>query len=101
MTEELVQEKTPEEVYDDVKRIINHIRPYIMGDGGDVQLVSVEDGVVTIRFLGACIGCSMIDVTLNEGIKNWIMEEIPSIKDVVMIQDEVFTDIPFTDEPVE
>ena len=91
MSEE-VKQNTPEEIYDNVRRIINHIRPYIMGDGGDVQLVSVEDGIVTIRLLGACVGCSMIDVTLNEGIKNWIMEDIPEIKDVVMVQDSFMND---------
>ena len=69
-----------------VKKIISHLRPYIMGDGGDIQLVSVENGIVTVTLLGACVGCSMIDVTLNNGIKNWIMEEVPTIKDVVLMQ---------------
>ena len=70
-----------------VKKIISHLRPYIMGDGGDIEFVSLEDDIVYIRLLGACVGCSMIDVTLNNGIKNWIMEEVPSVKDVVMVQD--------------
>ena len=70
-----------------IKKIISHLRPYIMGDGGDIEFVSLEDDIVYIRLLGACVGCSMIDVTLNNGIKNWIMEEVPSVKDVVMVQD--------------
>ena len=70
-----------------VKKIISHLRPYIMGDGVDIEFVSLEDDIVYIRLLGACVGCSMIDVTLNNGIKNWIMEEVPSVKDVVMVQD--------------
>ena len=74
-----------------VKKIVSHLRPYIMGEGGDIEFVSLEDDIVYIRLLGACVGCSMIDVTLNNGIKNWIMEEVPSIKDVVMVQD-VMTD---------
>jgi len=74
-----------------VKKIVSHLRPYIMGDGGDIEFVSLKDDIVYIRLLGACVGCSMIDVTLNNGIKNWIMEEVPSIKDVVMVQD-VMTD---------
>lgn len=75
-----------EKEFAQVKKIIDHLRPYIMGDGGDIQLVSVENGIVTVTLLGACVGCSMIDVTLNNGIKNWIMEEVPTIKDVVLMQ---------------
>lgn len=96
---EVVTNNTSDEVYDNVKRIINHIRPYIMGDGGDVQLVKVEDNVVYIRMLGACVGCTLIDVTLNEGIKNWIMEEVPAIKDVIMVDDSLMNDMTY--EPVE
>ncbi|MBQ3376294.1 MAG: NifU family protein [Erysipelotrichaceae bacterium] len=60
-----------------------------MGDGGDIEFVSLEDDIVYVRLLGACVGCSLIDVTLNNGIKNWIMEEIPTITDVIMVQDTV------------
>ncbi len=93
--------KTEQEIFDTVRSIINHIRPYIIGDGGDIDLVSVKDGIVTIRLLGACVGCSMIDVTLNQGIKNWIMEEVPEIKDVVLLQESFMEEPYFTDEPIE
>ncbi|MGN1398705.1 MAG: NifU family protein [Erysipelotrichaceae bacterium] len=69
-----------------IKTIIDHIRPYINGDGGDIEFVSYLDGIVTIRMLGACVGCSMIDTTVNEGIKGWIMDEIEEVKDVVVEQ---------------
>ena len=82
-------EKITDERIDHVKKIISHLRPYIMGDGGDIEFVSLEDDIVYVRMLGACVGCSLIDVTLNNGIKNWIMEEIPTIKDVIMVQDTV------------
>lgn len=82
-------EKITDERIDHVKKIISHLRPYIMGDGGDIEFVSLEDDIVYVRLLGACVGCSLIDVTLNNGIKNWIMEEIPTIKDVIMVQDTV------------
>ena len=82
-----MNEKELQEREDLVKKIISHLRPYIMGDGGDIEFVGIKDDVVTIKMLGACAGCSMIDVTLNNGIKNWIMEEVPSIKDVVVDQD--------------
>ncbi len=79
--------RTNEDIEKHVRKIIEHLRPYIMGDGGDIEFVSLENDIVTVRLLGACVGCSLIDVTLNNGIKNWIMEEIPSIKDVVLVQD--------------
>lgn len=82
-------EKITDERIDHVKKIISHLRPYIMGDGGDIEFVSLEDDIVYVRLLGACVGCSLIDVTLNNGIKNWIMEEIPTITDVIMVQDTV------------
>ena len=86
-TETNIEARSKEDVESHVKKIISHLRPYIMGDGGDVEFVSLDDGIVTIRLLGACVGCSMIDVTLNNGIKNWILEEVPEVKDVVMVQD--------------
>ncbi len=76
--------RSAEEVYDHVAKIIAHIRPYIISDGGDVELVGIEDGVVKVRMLGACAGCSLLNVTLDNGIKNWILEEVPEISDVVM-----------------
>ena len=79
--------KTKEDIEKHVRKIIEHLRPYIMGDGGDIEFVSYDNDIVTVRLLGACVGCSLIDVTLNNGIKNWIMEEIPSVKDVVLVQD--------------
>ncbi len=87
--EEAKPARSEQEVKDHVAKIINHIRPYILGDGGDVELVSVEDGIVTISLLGACVGCSMLDVTLNSGIRNWILEEVPEVKDVVLTQPEM------------
>ena len=63
--------RTDEEVYDHVSRIISHLRPYILGDGGDIELVGIEDGVVKVSLLGACAGCSLINITLDNGIKNW------------------------------
>jgi Fe-S cluster biogenesis protein NfuA len=78
-----------------IRKIIDHLRPYIMGDGGDIEFVEFKDGIVTVRLLGACVGCSLIDVTLNNGIKNWIMEEVPNVKDVVLVQDTFNNTDPF------
>ena len=68
------------------KRIIEEIekiRPFLMGDGGDVEFVKFEDGVVYIKLTGACANCSMIDYTLKDGIEEILVNEIPEVKSVI------------------
>ena len=83
---------TPEEEaahIDLVKRIehtLNKIRPYIQADGGDVQFIGFNDGVVTVTMLGACAGCMAIDTTLNDGIQAILIDEVPEVKQVRMVQ---------------
>ena len=74
------------ETEEKIKKIVEHIRPYINADGGDLEFVSYIDNIVTVNLTGACVGCSMIDTTLNDGIKGWIMDEVPEVKDVVLHQ---------------
>ncbi len=78
------------ETVDKILAIINHIRPYINADGGDLEFVSYENHIVTVKFLGACAGCTQQDVTLNDGIKQWLMDEIDEIEDVVIDQGSLF-----------
>jgi len=61
---------------------INKIRPMLQADGGDVELVEVEDGVVKVRLKGACAGCPMSQMTLKNGIERFLKQEIPEIKSV-------------------
>lgn len=61
------------------KKIIEKIRPYLVRDGGDVEFVRIENGIVYVRMLGACAGCSSIDVTLKDGIEALLLEEVPGI----------------------
>ncbi len=62
---------------------INKIRPYINRDGGDVEFVSVDEaGVVTVKMLGACVGCAVVDQTVYYGIEALLMEEVPGITSV-------------------
>lgn len=67
-----------------VIEVIEKIRPYIMRDGGDIEFISLVDDVVTIRMLGACVGCFAIEDTLKLGVEAMVMEEVPGIKAVVM-----------------
>ena len=65
--------------------IINSLRPYLINDGGDVDFIKYEDGIVYIKVKGACANCEMIDVTIKDGIEAAIKEEVPSVKEVISI----------------
>ncbi|MBR3230132.1 MAG: NifU family protein [Bacilli bacterium] len=65
--------------------VINKLRPFLIGDGGDIEFVKYEDNIVYIKMLGACAGCSLIDYTLKDGVENAIKEEVPSVKEVINI----------------
>lgn len=84
MTQEEFEKRM--DVLNRIEHTINKIRPYIQADGGDVQLVDYQDGVVYVSMLGACAGCMAIDTTLNDGIKAILMDEVPEVKSVQMLQ---------------
>jgi Fe-S cluster biogenesis protein NfuA len=65
-----------------VEKALDKIRPSLMADGGNVELVDVEDGVVKVRLTGACGGCPMSQMTLKMGIERVLRQEIPEIKEV-------------------
>lgn len=65
-----------------VAEVIESIRPYIQGDGGDIELVNVTDGVVQVRLQGACVGCPHSTMTLKMGVERYVRERIPEIKSV-------------------
>lgn len=67
---------------EEVKRALDQIRPSLQMDGGDVQLIDVNDGIVTVRLTGACGGCPMSTVTLKDGIERFVMETVPGVKSV-------------------
>jgi len=65
-----------------VEQILNDLRPFIQADGGDVELVSVDQGVVKVRLRGACSGCPMSRMTLQMGIERRLRERLPEIRAV-------------------
>ena len=66
-----------------VQAVIEKIRPMLQADGGDVELVDVEDsGVVKVRLQGACAGCPMSQMTLKSGIERLLKQEIPEVTSV-------------------
>lgn len=70
-----------------IKAIIDDIRPYLIADGGNLEFVKFEDGIVYIKMLGACSNCSMIDFTIKDGIEIMLINEIPEVKSVVQVED--------------
>lgn len=68
-----------------VEEALNKIRPSLMADGGNVELVEVEDGVVKVRLTGACGGCPMSQMTLKMGIERLLKKELPEVKEVVAV----------------
>ena len=69
----------------DVETVLEKIRPALQADGGDVELVDVEGGVVKVRLTGACGGCPMATVTLKNGIEALLKKEIPSVDQVISV----------------
>ena len=75
--------KTVEERVEDA---INHIRPYIQQDGGDIEFVGVVDNVVNVRLRGACATCPSAIMTLKAGVERHIQENIPEIVSVERVE---------------
>ncbi|EMT51663.1 MULTISPECIES: NifU family protein [Brevibacillus] len=72
-------------MFDQVEEVLDKLRPYLQRDGGDVQLVDVEDGIVKLRLMGACGSCPSSTITLKAGIERALLEEIPGVKEVQQV----------------
>ncbi|MGB0203190.1 MAG: NifU family protein [Acholeplasmataceae bacterium] len=70
-----------------VNTLITKVRPYLQRDGGDIEIISIEDGIVYVKMLGACDGCMAIDITLKQGIETMLLENVPGIIGVVMVEE--------------
>ena len=66
--------------------IINHLKPFIQSDGGNIEFVKYENNIVYIKMIGACAECAMLDLTLKNGIEAAIKEEIPEVIEVINLQ---------------
>jgi len=68
-----------------VEKVLEQIRPFLRADGGDVELVEVNEGVVKVRLQGACSGCQMSLITLKDGIERILKRELPEVKEVLAV----------------
>ncbi len=73
------------EIEEKIKLEIEKLKPFLQSDGGNIEYVKFENGIVYVKLTGACAGCSLIDVTLKEGIEDFLINEIPEVKQVIKI----------------
>jgi Fe-S cluster biogenesis protein NfuA len=77
---------TIEELTTTVEKALEEIRPFLKSDGGDISLISIEDGKhVKVRLEGACVGCSVNQMTLKIGVETTIKKFAPQIETVINI----------------
>ena len=69
-------------VEEKIKSIIDELKPFLISDGGTLEYIKFEDGIVFVKLGGACAACAFLDVTLKDGIGQMIMNEVPEVKEV-------------------
>lgn len=78
---------TNEQVLAKINAAIDSIRPYLVADGGDVELIEVTDDlIVKVKLLGACQGCPFSMQTLSAGIEQAIRKEVPDLKELISVE---------------
>ncbi|GIP29874.1 NifU family protein [Paenibacillus sp. J23TS9] len=80
-----MSENAQSTMYDDVAEVLDKLRPFLQRDGGDVELVDVEDGIVKLKLMGACGSCPSSTITLKAGIERALVEEVEGINDVIQV----------------
>lgn len=70
---------------EEVKQVLNEVRPYLQAEGGDVEFVKLEGKTVHVRLKGACAGCPAAAMTLRYGIERKIKEAVPEVESVVAV----------------
>ena len=71
-----------QELFGQVQDVLDKLRPFLLRDGGDCELVDVDDGIVKLRLLGACGSCPSSTITLKAGIERALLEEVPGVVEV-------------------
>jgi len=74
------------EMQDDVEMVLDTIRPSLMADGGNVELVDIDDGVVKLRLIGSCSSCSSSTMTLKMGIERALKKAVPMVRCIESVE---------------
>lgn len=77
---------TATELKVNVEKALEEIRPFLQSDGGDISIISIEEETVTVRLEGACVGCSVNQMTLKSGVEMTIKKYAPQIQNVINIE---------------
>nr|WP_229754190.1 NifU family protein [Fictibacillus barbaricus] len=73
------------EMREQVEEVLDKLRPFLLRDGGDVELVDIEEGVVKVRLMGACGSCPSSTITLKAGIERALLEEVPGVVELEQV----------------
>jgi Fe-S cluster biogenesis protein NfuA len=75
-----------DEMKEEVESVLETIRPQLMQDGGNVELVDIEDGIVKVRLVGSCSSCSSSTMTLKMGIERALKKAIPMVRCIESVE---------------
>ena len=70
---------------ENIEKVLEQIRPSLQADGGDVELIGVKDGIVSVRLTGACGCCPMSTMTMKMGIEKLLKSKLPEVREVVSV----------------
>lgn len=77
------------EIEKKIIEVIDKLRPFLLNDGGNLEFVKYENNIVYVKLLGACAECNMMDITLKDGIEQLIINEIPEVKEVINVKNQL------------
>mgnify|MGYP000234314414 FL=1 len=77
---------TAQETHNNVEKALEEIRPFLISDGGNIKLLSIEENTVKVQLEGACIGCSVNQMTLTNGVEATIRKYAPHIEEVINVE---------------
>lgn len=81
--------RTTEEILSDIDKVLDKIRPYLNSEGGDIEMLKFEEGIVYVKMMGACVDCGALDSTLTDGVEALLMEYVPEVIGVKNVVEEL------------
>jgi Fe-S cluster biogenesis protein NfuA len=72
-------------VREKVEKAIDEIRPFLQADGGNIELIDIQEGIVKVKLVGACGSCPMSQLTLKRGVEARLKAQIPEVKEVIAV----------------